>query len=92
MVNILEMDPHVLEVVHSFIEVVVDDVYGDVAGPFAGVGDDGVKMDIGVHKADSWGAGVAVIGKFIASDSQANTMCFSLGQFDVADKVGVGFF
>ena len=40
----------------------------------------------------SWGAGVAVVGKFVASDRQANTMCFSLGQLDVADEVGVGNF
>ena len=35
---------------------------------------------------------VAVLGKSVASDHQANAMCFSLGQLDVADKVGVGYF
>ena len=49
MKNILEMDPHVLEVGDRVIEVVVDDVCGDVAGPFAGVGDDGFKVDLEVQ-------------------------------------------
>ena len=31
--NLLEMDPHVLEIGHRVIEVVVDDVCGDVAAP-----------------------------------------------------------
>ena len=44
--NVLEMDLHVLEFGHRFIEVVVNDVCGDVAGPFAGVRDDGVKVDL----------------------------------------------
>ena len=39
--NVPEMDPNVLEV-----GVVVDDVCGHVAGHFAGVGDDGVEMDL----------------------------------------------
>ena len=43
--NVPEMDPHVLEVGHQVVEVVVDDVCGHVAGPFAGVVDDGVGMD-----------------------------------------------
>ena len=38
------------------------------------------------------GAGVAVVGNFIASDCQANAMCFILGHIDVADEVGVGIF
>ena len=44
--NVLYMYPHVLEVGHWFIEVVVDDVFGDVVGPFAGVGYDRVEVDI----------------------------------------------
>ena len=46
--GILEMDPHVLEVGNKVIEVVVDDVCSDVAGPFSGVVDDGVEVDIEV--------------------------------------------
>ena len=45
MVNVLEMNLHVLEVGHWVIEVVVGYICGDVAGPFAGVGDDGVEVD-----------------------------------------------
>ena len=47
--NIPEMDPHVLEVGHQVFEVVVDDVYSHVVGPFAVIGDDGVKMDLEVQ-------------------------------------------
>ena len=47
--GVFDIDPHVLEVGHRFIEVVVDDVCGDVAGPFAGVGDDGVDADLEVQ-------------------------------------------
>ena len=43
------MDSHVLEVGHQVIEVVVDDVCGDVTGPFASVGDDGVEVDLEVQ-------------------------------------------
>ena len=47
--NVLEMDPHVLEVGYRFIEVVVDDICGDVAGPFAGIRDDRVKVNLELH-------------------------------------------
>ena len=47
--NVLDMDPHILEVGHQVIEVVVDDVCGGVAVPFVGIGDDGVKADIEVQ-------------------------------------------
>ena len=47
--NVLDMDTHVLEVGHRVVEVVVYDVHGHVAGPFAGVGDDGVDMYLEVH-------------------------------------------
>ena len=43
------MDPHVLEVGHWVIQVVVDDVCDHVVGPFPGVGDDGVEMDLEVQ-------------------------------------------
>ena len=42
------MYPHVLVVGRWVIEVVVDDVYRQLAGPFAGVGDDGVEVDLEV--------------------------------------------
>ena len=35
---------YVLAVVHCVIEVIVDDVRRQLAGPFAGVGDDGVEV------------------------------------------------
>ena len=47
--NCIEMNPHVLEVGHQVVEVVVDDVCSDLVGPFAGVGDDGVKVYLEVH-------------------------------------------
>ena len=37
--NVPEMDLHVREVGHWVIEVVVYDICGHLAGPFAGVGD-----------------------------------------------------
>ena len=46
--DVFEMDQHVLEVGHWVVEVVVDDVCCQVAGPFVGVGDDGVEVDIEV--------------------------------------------
>ena len=55
-----------------------------------GIGDDGVEMDREVQKDDCWGSGVAVVGKFVASDCQVNTTCLSLGNIDVTDEVGVG--
>ena len=62
------MYPHVLVVGHWFIEVVVDDVYRQVAIPFAGVEDDRVEVDLEVSNADFSGAGVAVVGEFVVSD------------------------
>ena len=47
--NVPEMDPHVLEVRHLVIEIVVYDVCGDVVGPSAGVGDNGVEVDLEVQ-------------------------------------------
>ena len=50
--DVFEMDPHVLEVGHWVVEVVVDDVCRQLEGPFAGVGDDGVEVDLEVREAD----------------------------------------
>ena len=47
--NFLEMDLYVLEVEHRVIKVVVDDVCGDIAGTFAGVGDYRVEVDLEVE-------------------------------------------
>ena len=47
--DVFEMDPHVLEVGHWVVEVVVDDVCHQVAGPFAGAGNDRVEVDIEVQ-------------------------------------------
>ena len=43
--GIFEIDPHVLEVFHWFVEVVVDDACRQVEGPFVGVVDDGGLTD-----------------------------------------------
>ena len=43
------MDPHVLEVCHWVVELVADDVCRQVVGPFAGVGDDRVEVDLEVQ-------------------------------------------
>ena len=32
------------------------------------------------------------MGEFVAADRQANAMSFSLGQLDVAEKFGIGYF
>ena len=47
--DVFEMDPHVLEVGHWVVEIVVDNVYHQLAVPFAGVGNDGVEVDLEVH-------------------------------------------
>ena len=47
--NVLFMDPHVLEIGHQVVEVLVYDVCGHVAGPFAGVRDNRVDMDLEVQ-------------------------------------------
>ena len=86
------MYPHVLVFCHWVVEVIVDDVRLQVAGPFVGVGDDGVEVDLEVEKADCWGDGVAVVGEFIAANFQANAVRLSLGDLYVAEKVGIGCF
>ena len=62
------MDSHVMEVGHWVVELVVDDVCCQVAGPFTGVGDDGVEVDLEIQEADFWGSGVAVVGEFVATN------------------------
>ena len=47
--DLFEMDPHVLEVGHWVVEVVVDDVCCQVVGPFVGIQDDGVEVDLEVQ-------------------------------------------
>ena len=86
------MYPHVLIFRHWVIEVIVDHVRHQVAGPFAGVGYDGVEMDIKVEKSDCWVSRIAVVGEFVATDCQENAVRFSLWELDVVDKVGIGFF
>ena len=61
------MYPHVLVVCHWAIKVIIDHVRHQVVGTVSGVGDDGVEVDLEVEKADCWGAGVAVVGKFVAT-------------------------
>ena len=86
------MHPHVLVVSHWVIEVIVDDVCCQLSGPFVGVRYDRVEVDLEVEKADFWGSGVAIVGEFVVADYQANVVSFSLGEIDVADKVGIGIF
>ena len=63
--DFLQVYPHVLVVHHWVVKVIIDDVRRQVAGPFSGVGDDGVEVDLEVEEADCWGAGVAVVGEFV---------------------------
>ena len=62
------MYPHVLVVCHWVIEVIIYDVRRQVAGTFTGVVDDGVEVDIKVEKVDCSGAGVVIVGDFVATD------------------------
>ena len=47
--NVFDMDPHVLEVGHWVVEVVVDDVCRQVTGLFSGVGDDRFEVYLEVQ-------------------------------------------
>ena len=76
--DVFEMNRHVLGDGHWVVEVVVDDVCRQVAEPFAGVGYDGVEMDIKVEKSDCWVSRIAVVGEFVATDCQENAVRFSL--------------
>ena len=55
-------------VCHWIVQVIIDDVRRQVTGTFSGVGDDGVEVDLEVKEADFWGAGVAGVGEFIATN------------------------
>ena len=89
--GVFEMDPYVLEVGHWIVEVVVDNVFRQVKGPFAGIGDDRVEVNLEVQEADFWRSGFAVVGEFVATECQANSVRFTFGELDVADKVVIGF-
>ena len=84
------MYPHVLVVRHRVVQVIIDGVGRQVTGTFLGVGDDGVEVDREVEESGCWGAGVAVVGEFVATNCQADAVCFSLGELDFANKVGIG--
>ena len=86
------MYPNVFVVLRWVIDAIIDYVFRQVVGPFSGIINDGVQVDIEVDKADFWGDGVDVVDEFIATDCQANAVCFSTGELDVADKVGKGYF
>ena len=47
--DVFDMDPHVLEVGHWVVELVVDDICCQVAGPFVGVGYHRVEVDLEVQ-------------------------------------------
>ena len=86
------MYPHVLVVRHRIVQVIIDDVRRQVTGTFSGIGADGVEVDLDVEDADCWGAGIAVVGEFVATYCEADAVCFSLGELDVTDKVGIFIF
>ena len=46
-------------------------------------------MDLKVEEADCWGAGIAVIGEFVATYCEADAVRFSLGELDVTNKFGI---
>ena len=62
------MYPHVLVVHHWVVQVIIDDARRQLAGTFSDVGDDGVEVDLEVEKTDFWGAGVVVVGEFVATN------------------------
>ena len=66
--DVFQVYPHVLVVCHWVIKGIIDNVRRKVVGTFAGIGDDEVGVDLEVEKADCWGAGVAVVGEFVATD------------------------
>ena len=59
---------HILVVSHRFVQVIIDDVRRQVTGTFSGIGYDGVEVGLEVEEEDCWGAGVAVVGEFIATN------------------------
>ena len=62
------MYPHVLVFFHWIVQVIIDDVRRQVTGNFSGVGDDRVEVDLEVEEADCWGAGIAVVVEFFATN------------------------
>ena len=90
--DVFQVYLRVLAVCHWFNKVIVDDVRRQVAGPFSGVRDEKVQVDLEVENADCWEAGVAIVGEFVAADCQANAVRLSFGDLDIADKVGIGDF
>ena len=66
--DVLQVYPHVLVVCHQIVQVIIDDVRRQITCNFSGVEDDGVEVDLEVEKADCWGAGISVVGEFIANN------------------------
>ena len=59
---------HVLVVRNWVVKVIIDDLRRQEAGTFSDVRVDGVEVDLEVEEADFWGAGVAVVGEFVANN------------------------
>ena len=53
---------------HWIDQIIFDDVRRQVAGTFSGFRDDGFQVDLEVEEADYWGAGVAVVCDFFATN------------------------
>ena len=68
----------------------MDDFCRQITGNFSGVRDDRVEVDLEVKEAYCWRGGVTVVGECIATNCLADAVRFSLGDLDVADKVGIG--
>ena len=83
------MYPHVLLVRHRIVQIIIDDVRCQVTGTFSGIEDDGVEVDLVVNEADCWGAGIAIVGEFVATYCEADAVSFILGELDATDKVGI---
>ena len=66
--GVLQVYPHVLVVRHRIVQVIIDDFRPQVTGTFSGVGDDRVEVDLEVKEAGCWGAGIAVVGEFVATN------------------------
>ena len=80
---------HVLVAHHHIVQVIIDDVRCQLTGNFSGIGDDGVEVDLEVKEADCRGAGIVVVGEFVATCCEADAVRFGLGELDVTDKVGI---
>ena len=62
------MYPYVLVVCHHIVQLIIDDVRRQVTGTFSGFGDDGDEVELEVEEADCWGAWIAVVGEFVATE------------------------